>query len=116
MARSSRNERLSEAERTDALALSEALAACDALWREGERDAEALSRALSRPLEAAPGVQLDYAAVRGAERWTGEDPSGPMESCVALVAARVGPVRLIDNLVLGEGEACEISLGAGSGA
>ena len=80
------------------------------------RDAEALLAALSAPLEGAPGVLLDYAAVRDPEEWAAEDPSGPMESCVALVAARVGSVRLIDNLILGEGEACEISLGAGSRA
>lgn len=116
LARSSRNERLSEPELRDALILSEALASCDAEWRRGVRDAEALLAALSAPLEGAPGVHLDYAAVRDPEEWAAEDPSGPMESCVALVAARVGSVRLIDNLILGEGEACEISLGAGSRA
>ena len=114
LARSSRNERLSQAEQEDALALSSALASCDALWRAGERDAEALARALASALESAPGVRLDYAAVRDAERWTGADPAGPMESCVALVAAQVGPVRLIDNLVLGEGDVCEIVTRAGS--
>lgn len=116
LACSSRNERLTESELADALILSEALASCDAEWRGGVRDAESLRAALVAHLEGAPGVQLDYAAVRDAEQWTAEDPSGPLGSCVALVAARVGSVRLIDNLILGEGEACEISLGAGSRA
>jgi len=109
MALSSRNQRLSECERADALVLSEALASCDAEWRSGVRDAEALRAALLAPFEGANGVRLDYAALRDAEEWTAEDPTGAMGSCVALVAARVGSVRLIDNLILGEGEACEIS-------
>lgn len=116
LARSSRNGRLTERELSDALVLPEALASCDALWRQGVRDAETLRAALTAPFEGASGVHLDYAALRDAERWSAEDPSGALESCVALVAARVGPVRLIDNLILGEGEACEISLGAGSRA
>ena len=116
LALSSRNQLLSESERADALVLSEALAACDAAWRKGERDVSALRAALVAPFEGAGGVRLDYAALRDVDEWTPEDPAGPMESCVALVAARVGPVRLIDNLILGEGEVCEISPGAGSGA
>jgi len=116
MARSSRNHRLSESEREDALVLSEALASCDAEWRGGVRDAEALRAALRAPFEDAASVRLDYAAVRDAEEWTAEEPTGAMESCVALVAARVGPVRLIDNLILGEGGVCEISSRAESRA
>ena len=46
------------------------------------------------------GVELEYAALRDPERWTPGEPRGPLERAVALVAARVGPVRLIDNLRL----------------
>lgn len=116
LARSSRNERLDAEGREDALALSGALASCDAAWRAGERDAEALATILKEAFEGAVGVRLDYAAVRDAAEWSTGDPSGALESCVALVAARVRGVRLIDNLILGEGEACEIALGTRSGA
>ena len=44
-----------------------------------------------------------YAAVRDPERWTAGDPTGPLERAVALVAARAGHVRLIDNLPLSAG-------------
>jgi pantothenate synthetase len=47
----------------------------------------------------AHGLQIDYAVVRDARtlmpvRW----PHGP---CRALIAARIGTVRLIDNAALG---------------
>jgi len=114
LAQSSRNQRLSESEREVALILSQALASCDAKWRSGVRDPDTLQATLAAPFEGASGVRLDYAAVRDLAKWTAEDPIGRLDSCVALVAARVGPVRLIDNLILGEGEACEIQFGAGS--
>ena len=116
LALSSRNLHLSASEREAALILSKALWSCDVQWRAGVRDPVALQATLEAPFEDAPGVRLDYAVVRDAEQWTAQDPTEPLTSCVALVAARVGPVRLIDNLILGEGETCEIPLGAGSRA
>jgi pantothenate synthetase len=46
-----------------------------------------------------PGLELEYAEVRDPERFT-ERPHGPLARARALVAARVGGVRLIDNLEL----------------
>ena len=48
-------------------------------------------------------VRAEYAAVRDPGQWTAEEPQAPLERAVALVAARAGAVRLIDNLDLGEG-------------
>jgi pantoate--beta-alanine ligase len=109
LARSSRNKSLLEGERRDALVLSRALAACDGAWRDGERDAETLRQILSAPLEEMSGVRLDYAALREREAWSAEHPVGDLAAGVALIAARVGAVRLIDNLILGEGDSCEIA-------
>ena len=39
-------------------------------------------------LMGAPGVSLDYAALREFEAWTAEDPVGDLRAGVALVAAR----------------------------
>lgn len=114
LARSSRNERLNEAERSEALVLSECLAACDAAWRAGERDANALLELLRAPLLSAPGARLDYAALREVDAWSAEAPVGDLVAGVALVAARVGAVRLIDNLILGEGDSCEIARAKGA--
>lgn len=102
LAMSSRNQRLNDGEREQALVLSRALAAAGEAWRAGERDATELSAVLRSVFEGARH-EFEYAAVRDPRRWTAGDPEGVLERAVALVAARVGPVRLIDNLVLSEG-------------
>jgi pantothenate synthetase len=48
------------------------------------------------------GVEIDYADVRDPEAWTPTEPVGSLERAIALVAARVEGVRLIDNLRLDE--------------
>lgn len=96
LARSSRNELLQPEDRERALVLSRGLRAALAAWQSGERDAETLQRTL-REATSAPGVELEYAALRDPRRWTREEPRGRLERAIALVAARVGGVRLIDN-------------------
>jgi pantoate--beta-alanine ligase len=78
LALSSRNARLSPPERARALAIPRALAT---------RDADA-----ARDVLAAAGVQPDYVAVA--------DLDGP----TLAIAARIGSTRLIDNVLLGEGD------------
>ncbi|WP_149196484.1 pantoate--beta-alanine ligase [Luteimonas suaedae] len=94
LAMSSRNQYLSEAERSVAPELHRALLAMrDAAWA-GEPLTSAEAAAHAR-LQAA-GFQVDYAVIRTpalAEPEAGTD--GPR---VALVAARLGATRLIDNL------------------
>ena len=82
LALSSRNARLSADEMTRALAIPHALAAGLAAWREG-RDPVAAARALLT------GVEPDYVEVA--------DLNGRP---TLAVAARVGRIRLIDNVVL----------------
>ncbi|MEO1696913.1 MAG: pantoate--beta-alanine ligase [Planctomycetota bacterium] len=101
LALSSRNELLSRAAREQARALSGALLAADARWRSGEHDAETLRAALERELRSADGIELEYAELRDPKAWSPERPSGALDAAVALVAARVGGVRLIDNMELG---------------
>jgi len=99
LAMSSRNRRLSADDRPRALVLSRALRAARDLWQRGERDPARLAERM-REVAGDRGVELEYAALRDPERWTPGEPRGPLERAVALVAARVGPVRLIDNLRL----------------
>ena len=100
LARSSRNVYLAAGERGSALALSRALEAMRRAWRDGVRSGEALLAAGRRVLDAEPAVRVDYLAV------VDPDSLEPVErataASVALVAARVGATRLIDNAVLGE--------------
>jgi pantoate--beta-alanine ligase len=103
LALSSRNALLSPAQREEARAIHRALLAAREAWRAGARDA----RTLAQPMHAAldrSALQPEYAEVRDPERWTAAAPAEPLERAVALVAARAGKVRLIDNLRLdGEG-------------
>lgn len=89
LALSSRNRYLSTEERRSALALSRAL-------REGatHTDADSVLAAATKILDDEPGVRVDYLALQDTD--LGPAPAeGPAR---LLVAARVGPTRLIDNV------------------
>ena len=100
LARSSRNLRLGAADRDRALALSRALFRARELWRNGERGRDALEGAMRSELGQ---VELEYAEVRDPEAFGGRPQR--LERAQALVAARVGDVRLIDTLRLDEASA-----------
>jgi pantoate--beta-alanine ligase len=97
LALSSRNVRLSETERVAAQTLSRALAAGRAAIATGERDGAAVHTAMRAVVDHEPLVDLDYAVAVDAatldEVTTILDPAAVR----LLIAATVGPVRLIDN-------------------
>ena len=96
VALSSRNAYLTRSERSDARALHAALQSAAEGWG---GDASRARRLLRDILTQARGVGLDYAEVVDPE--TLEPLEGPVEGPArALVAAWVGPTRLIDNLRL----------------
>jgi len=90
LALSSRNVYLSPGERKAAVALSAGLREAAAAYAGGERDPDALLAVLRRRLEAEPLVQVDYAEL--VDQATFQKPG-----TLAVVAARVGKTRLIDN-------------------
>jgi pantoate--beta-alanine ligase len=99
LALSSRNAYLSAEQRADALALSEALDAAAHTLAWGERDARALEAAMVQTVASRGGrVELDYAAVVDAATLKPLDCVG--EPARALIAARLGSTRLIDNCEL----------------
>ncbi len=106
LAMSSRNARLSGAERRQALALPAALEAASARAAAGERSAAALLQAAREALSAA-GVEPDYVALVDPDTLEPR-PTLARDSLLAL-AARIGGVRLIDNMVL---QPCEHLLSA----
>jgi len=98
---SSRNRLLSPADRERATVLFRSLEAARAAWSRGSRRAREISAAMLEVLEPA-GLDVEYAAVRDPEAWTRGEPEGELERAVALVAARLSSVRLIDNAILSE--------------
>lgn len=98
LALSSRNRRLTPEQREAAGCLFLALAEAAELARAGERDAAKLVAVMAREIGATPGARLDYVAVVDEE--TFEEVREITRPARALVAARFGEVRLIDNLLL----------------
>ena len=99
LALSSRNVYLSAEERRSALVLSRALRAMREAWRAGASDARSILDAGRRELEREPAVRPDYLALVDPDSL--EPVASAEPSSVALVAARVGATRLIDNAILG---------------
>jgi len=99
LALSSRNSYLSPDDRRSALALSRCLREVEKAWRGGQADP---ARLTTRGLEVltVPGVTPEYLAFVDDEL---QPVDRVTQTTVALVAARVGSTRLIDNVVLGEG-------------
>lgn len=97
MALSSRNVRLTQSDRRRAVEISHALRAAQAEYQAGSRDAAHLLSIAGKVLAAA-GVAPEYlAAVDQSSFMPIEHIDGP---ALLLVAARIGDVRLIDNVPL----------------
>ena len=97
LALSSRNQYLSVEERTRAPLIHDTLLKMRELLEQGHP-----WRALEQVAEsrlARAGFVPDYAAIRRAEDLT-EPEEGERDGLVALIAARLGDTRLIDNLLL----------------
>jgi pantoate--beta-alanine ligase len=100
LALSSRNRLLSPEQREAATCLFLALSEAAGLARAGERDSGRLVAAMAREIGATPQALIDYVAV--VDEGTFEEVPTIARPARALVAARVGPVRLIDTLLLPE--------------
>lgn len=96
LAVSSRNVRLSDSDRTTAAVLHKALVAGATAISSGEDSPDRVREIMLRKLATADGVDPEYAeVVDPVDLATPERLSGEVR---LLIAARVGPVRLIDNL------------------
>jgi pantoate--beta-alanine ligase len=102
LAMSSRNAYLSPDERRAATVLHRALSDSRQSIERGERDAMRLAAAMRDKIRSEPLAQLDYAELVDAE--TLEQVSRLRGTCLALLAARFGATRLIDNLLIEERE------------
>ena len=98
LALSSRNAYLSADERRAAPVLFDALSVAAGLVRAGERSAAVVKAEMARRIGAEPLARIDYVAVVDDATW--EEASTIAGPARALVAARFGATRLIDNVVL----------------
>lgn len=100
LAMSSRNVYLGDDDRVRATALSRALRAAEAAAAGGERSVHAVLAAARAELDEA-GVEPEYLEARDAETLAEVESLNGRATVIAL-AARVGPARLIDNVVIGD--------------
>jgi pantoate--beta-alanine ligase len=98
LALSSRNAYLSPAERTSGLSLYRALCLARDKMKSGEQNLAAIRLAMRAEMEQTSGVAVDYATIADPDSLA--ELTAPQPRMVALVAARVGPTRLIDNLLI----------------
>jgi pantoate--beta-alanine ligase len=100
LALSSRNRYLNPDERRAAAVLYRALTRAREAVQAGERDANRVRQILTETVESERLMTLDYAEVADAESLKPLVGLSPGQSAVALLAARAGATRLIDNAVL----------------
>ncbi|MDO9556370.1 MAG: pantoate--beta-alanine ligase [Coriobacteriia bacterium] len=98
LAMSSRNAYLDRDERAAATVLYRALRTAETLALDGERDARVIATALRDTVEAEPLATLDYAEL--VDPVTLQSLKTLDRPLRAIVAARVGATRLIDNMAI----------------
>lgn len=98
LAMSSRNAYLDPRDRAAAVILSAALKRAEGRVVEGELDARRIAASLAEEIAHEPLATLDYADVVSPSAFA---PVDVVEAgCLAIVAARFGSTRLLDNVVL----------------
>ena len=98
LAMSSRNAYLAPDDRQRGLVLSKSLFLAEKMVQSGERDVATIHRRMCDLMTSTAGVTVDYGVIVDAETLTSLTDVVP--EMVALVAARVGTTRLIDNVIL----------------
>jgi pantoate--beta-alanine ligase len=108
LAISSRNAYLDAEDRKAALVLCRSLRRAQHMFHDGETGATELLAALHSVVRGEPRASLDYGAI--VDSISLEPVQQVAPGNVALLAARVGPVRLVDNLIFGPAGATETEL------
>lgn len=99
LAISSRNAYFKPAQRKSALALSRSLHKAEEMVHSGESNVKKILHEMRRVLQSEPRIKIDYVDIVNPVQF--EHVSRVAAGAVAVVAARVDRVRLIDNAILG---------------
>ena len=100
LAVSSRNVYLTPDERKAALVLNRSLSLARTLWEDGVSNAEELRRQMRALIDEEPLARVDY--VSAAAATTLDELDEVTDSALVSLAVRIGNVRLIDNITLGD--------------
>jgi pantoate--beta-alanine ligase len=102
LAVSSRNRYLDRQHRKDATVIYESLQKAQAMIDAGERDSDKIIAEMRGILERVSGIEIEYVSIVEAE--TLEGLCEVLGRIMAAVAARIGPARLIDNILVDAGK------------
>ncbi|MFM7040255.1 MAG: pantoate--beta-alanine ligase [Planctomycetaceae bacterium] len=100
LAMSSRNRYLTTEERRTATAISQSLWFAESMADQPHAQPVTVQLALTERLNAVPGIELQYALVACPDTLIQIPAGSRVANAVALVAARVGTTRLLDNHIL----------------
>ena len=98
LAVSSRNRYLSDQERREATVIYRALEKCRTLIEAGATDAQEITRQMRAVLAEVPAFEIEYISLVDTE--TLADISEVRGQVLAAIAGRLGPARLIDNMLV----------------
>ena len=98
LAVSSRNKYLSDEQKQDATLIYKSLQKCREVIESGTTDTETITAEMRKILSQAPSIQIEYVSIVDAEGLQKLDKI--IGEVLAAVAVRIGPARLIDNIVV----------------
>jgi pantoate--beta-alanine ligase len=102
LAVSSRNQYLSEQQKADAKCIYRSLKQCRQMIQSGQNDARQIVAEMEKILQRIPAAQIEYVDIVDAE--TLEKVDHISGRILAATAVRIGPARLIDNIIVDAGE------------
>ena len=101
LAVSSRNQYLSEQQKKDATNIYKSLQACRRMIDAGISESQQIIAAMRKMLQEIPSIEIEYVSIVDAE--TLQDVESIAGEVLAAVAVKIGPARLIDNILVDAG-------------
>jgi len=98
LAISSRNQYLSDQQRKDATLIYKSLQKCQQMIESGTRDTDKIISQMQQILEQEPSIKIEYISIVDADSL--RDINEAKGKILAAVAAKIGPARLIDNILI----------------
>jgi len=98
LAVSSRNQYLSERQKKDATRIYKSLQKCRLMLEDGVREPKKIVAEMRKILQQVPSIEIEYVSIVDAD--TLESIEKIAGRVLAAVAVRIGPARLIDNILL----------------
>jgi len=102
LAVSSRNKYLTEQQKKDATLIYKSLQKCREMIQAGAADSETITTEMRKILSQAPSIEIEYISIVDAETLQNLDKIAG--KVLAAVAARIGPARPIDNILVDAGK------------